>query len=1124
MAKDRNSSHSATSDGLRTLAEERLKKNNVFDQAAALSPTSSPVEMIRLIHELQIHQVELEMQQEELARTRMELEESLGKYTELYDFAPTPYVTLGRDTVILEANLAATKLLYVDRSRLQGMRFKQFIVPEDYKVIDAMLDNIFTNRVAGNCELRLLANAPHPTTSKTQPSRSGRPVRLEAAVSDSEYACRIIISDITPQKAAEEGLRKSERITDHIEEVVVVADGKGVITNVSPISEAMFGFPCDEVIGHSFIDYMAEDDVPDALKVLNETLLNKTAKQVVKFKLKRKNGSVFDSEIHLLYYQDEEQIGFVCLIWDITEQKNAENELQRLNRALKATNSCNLALIHATDEMQLLQTICSIMVDIGGYRMAWIGYAEHDKAKSIRPVAQAGFEQGYLKLSSFSWADVPLGQGPTGTAIRTAQPFSISDIQKDPKFEPWRHEASKRGYASIQCLPMKMGNEVFGAITIYSELKNDCNAEETKLLTALADNLAYGITMLRNRKAKQQAVDELKQSEERFRKLFEGHASIMLIIDPDTGAIIDANPSAEVFYGWSIQDIRRMHIQDINTQPSETVKNNLETLKSSKQNKFLVSHRRANGTTREVEIVSNLISIEGKELIYSIINDITERKQQEHALKKSEERFRTLFESHCAVMMLLDPDTGNIIDANSAASKFYGWSIEKLRTMKIQQITTVPPEEVKSTMEKIQASKQNEFLFRHKKEDGSVHNVEVFSTPVEIDGKSILYEIIHDITERIQAAEESDRLKTAFLANISHEIRTPMNGILGFSELLTDPHLTGEEQAEYRDLIHRSGKRMLNLITDLMDISKIEAKVIKLVESETLINHLLRDLLAFSKLEADQKGLRLSCTTALSDNESIITTDEGKLTQILTNLIQNAIKFTSKGGIDFGYTLKGTMLEFYVIDSGRGISADIKEKIFERFHQADISLTRAHEGSGLGLSISKAFIELLGGTIHVESVEGAGSTFTFTLPYKPNHPHVILSAAKDPSPLTAITNAHTILIAEDDAMSTILLQKSLKSENITILCAENGWEAVELVRHHPEIKLVLMDLKMPIMNGYDATKLIKQHCPDLPVIAQSAFSSKEDKEKASEAGCDSFITKPISKTELLKMMQVLLHP
>ena len=943
---------------------------------------------------------------------------------------------------------------------------------------------------------------------------------------------------------------------------------------------------------------------------------------------------------------------FIMLNTGSPECKVAEVELHRLNRALLATNTCSHALIHSSDENELLQRICNIIVEVGGYRMAWVGYAESDETKSVSVVAEAGFIAAYNQHHQLSWADVPQGRGPVGITIRTGQPSIINHIPTDPLFKRWRESAVNHGFASLLTLPLKAEGKTFGVLTIYSPKPDAFNAMETEFLVSLADNLGYGITMLRSREAKLQAEKDLKQSEERFRVLFEENSAIMIILDPSTGVITDANQAAADFYGWPVAVLKQMNIKQINTFSPEQITHELDKWDSLSQRHFSFPHRLADGSVRDVEIFAKKIEIQGKEVIYDIVHDITERKQQEEALRRSEKQFRSMFEGHSAVKLLVDPDTGKIIDANSSAADFYGWSVEELRNMRILQINTLTPEEVKAEMERARLIGKTQFSFRHRKKDGSIRDVEVFSNPIEFEGKSILYSIVHDVTERklaeakvleikerfeatidaaeigtwewnvetgeailnnrwfeivgytpeelapvsIQtwadlahpddfkesmaivekhfngdsehyececrmkhkdghwvwildrgklltrtpdgkplrmlgthtditerklAAEESDRLKIAFMANMSHEIRTPMNGILGFSELLKDPQLSGEEQEEYIELIHQSGQRMLNLINDLMDISKIDAKEVKLQKTETSVNQLVRDVEAFFKLEANKKGLHLSCTAGLSDEESIIETDSIKLNQVLTNLIQNAFKFTSKGGIDFGYTRKEKCLEFYVIDSGIGIPAGKKEKIFERFHQADNSLTRNHEGAGLGLSISKALVEMMGGKIRVESVDGAGSTFCFTLPYSPVHiPESVPSSSKE---MNDEAPSLTILIAEDDDLSTILLKRSLKGENINILCAENGWEAVELVEHHPEINLVLMDIKMPVMNGYEATRLIKLHRPDLSVIAQSAFTSKEERDKAYEAGCDNFITKPISKSELLEMMQALLN-
>jgi hypothetical protein len=426
--------------------------------------------------------------------------------------------------------------------------------------------------------------------------------------------------------------------------------------------------------------------------------------------------------------------------------------------------------------------------------------------------------------------------------------------------------------------------------------------------------------------------------------------------------------------------------------------------------------------------------------------------------------------------------------------------------------------------------------FHNKKKNGDLYWEEAVVSAIR-DEMGVITNFVavkEDITEKKklwtelvaakEKAEESDRLKSAFLANISHEIRTPMNGILGFSELLKEPHLSGEEQEEYIDLIQQSGERMLSLINDLIDISRIEAGETLLQISRTRINKQLQALQSFFRPQAETKDLQLICSPGLPDIEDTIETDETKLNQVMTNLIQNALKFTHEGQIDFGYRKKEKMLEFYVSDTGIGIPSEEKESIFDRFRHLDNSLTRNHEGSGLGLCISKAYIEMLGGTIWVESVDGKGSQFFFTLPYNPpgskasagKKPVVNVQEAPEPSP------GLTIVLAEDDKVSGLLLKKTLKDENINLLSAVNGMEAVELVRNHPETDIVLMDIKMPFMNGYDATRMIKQIRPDLPVIAQTAFSSADDRKKAAEAGCDGFITKPVKKNELFELMKELL--
>jgi len=234
-----------------------------------------------------------------------------------------------------------------------------------------------------------------------------------------------------------------------------------------------------------------------------------------------------------------------------------------------------------------------------------------------------------------------------------------------------------------------------------------------------------------------------------------------------------------------------------------------------------------------------------------------------------------------------------------------------------------------------------------------------------------------------EKAEESDRLKSAFLANMSHEIRTPMNGILGFANLLKDPKLTGEEHEMHIRIIEQSGHRMLNIINDLIDISKIESGQMEVSLTESKVNEQIEYIYSFFKHEAENKGLKISFNNALPAEKSIINTDREKIYAILTNLVKNAIKYTHEGAIEFGYKKKRDFLEFYVSDSGIGIASDKQQLIFDRFVRADLSLSSQYEGAGLGLSITKAYVEMLGGKIWVKSEEHKGSKFYFTIPYAP---------------------------------------------------------------------------------------------------------------------------------------------
>jgi len=374
-----------------------------------------------------------------------------------------------------------------------------------------------------------------------------------------------------------------------------------------------------------------------------------------------------------------------------------------------------------------------------------------------------------------------------------------------------------------------------------------------------------------------------------------------------------------------------------------------------------------------------------------------------------------------------------------------------------------------------------------------------------------------------EKAEESDRLKSAFLANMSHEIRTPMNGILGFTSLLQEPNLTGSEQQKYIEIIQKSGVRMLNTVNDIIDISKIEAGQVELSHSEVNITDHLKELHSFFKPEAIKKGIDLLLKTSVKDTHCKIVTDFEKFNSIVTNLIKNAIKFTNEGFIEYGYHTKNKNeyleLEFYVKDTGIGIPKDRQQAIFERFIQADINDKLAHQGSGLGLAISKAYAEMLGGKIWVESEEGKGSCFYFTIVSNNKSESVAIEKSEEQIlKEDNESNKFNILVVEDDETSKQLISIIVEKYAKTIIYAVTGSEAVEICRNNPNIDLILMDIQLPKINGYEASKQIRQFNKNVVIIAQTAYALTGDKEKAISAGCNDYISKPINKNELRNLI------
>ena len=413
-----------------------------------------------------------------------------------------------------------------------------------------------------------------------------------------------------------------------------------------------------------------------------------------------------------------------------------------------------------------------------------------------------------------------------------------------------------------------------------------------------------------------------------------------------------------------------------------------------------------------------------------------------------------------------------------------------------------------------------------KKKDGSSFWELISITPIKNSENKItnFVAVKEDITVRkkmeqelIEAkdeAEKSNKLKDAFLQNMSHEIRTPLNAIVGFSNLLNESENTTQNTLkEYTSIIHNSSQQLLSIVTDVVTIAKIQTGQEKINYEPVDINDLIDQLYLLYLPTIQEKDLEFHFSKQITGDKLLILTDKTKLSQILTNLLNNAIKFTHHGSIEFKQEISEDKMWFYVKDTGIGIEKKLHKLIFERFRQADIATHTQYGGTGLGLSISKSFAEMLGGSICVESELGQGAIFCLSIPYKPAQDD---SYKKEEEVVQLVTSALKILVVEDEINNYLLIKSILLDDKITIYHTANGLEALEFCRDNSDIDLVLMDIKMPVMDGVTAFNEIRKFRPNLPIIAQTAYALVDDKQKFLNIGFNNYISKPINKSELLE--------
>lgn len=681
----------------------------------------------------------------------------------------------------------------------------------------------------------------------------------------------------------------------------------------------------------------------------------------------------------------------------------------------------------------------------------------------------------------------------------------------------------------------------------------------------LGPSVISAITRKKSEITHRKFQEELRANEELNRSITESTTEAIILMDFD-GVIITWNHSSERMFGFTSEKIIGSSIlkiiPDLFTLEREKNIEENNQKRSITDNTFETTGINNNNEEIHIEISLSKWSKDGKMFITAVLRDISERKNAE---KTQSIIFNIAYQANLNISLtdlfkFIRNELSKIIDTTNFYIALYNKEDDTLSLPYIsdteQDANHIPAGKslTKYVIDTKRSLMVNEYEVDKMVEQDIIEYMGVNSkiwlgAPLMISNEAIgviavqsysdentytiadlkMLEFVSSqisltinrkkkeegLTIALEKAQESDKLKTAFLQNISHEIRTPMNGILGFTSLLSDPDLSKQEIQSYIDIINISGKRMLNTLNDLMEISRLDTGLINVNNKNININNELKELFNFYHEESEKKGLELEMYTDLSDDVAIIKIDKLKILSVLRNLIRNSLKYTQTGSIRFGYKLESNNIKFFVIDTGIGIAREKQTSIFERFVQADIEEIKVQEGTGLGLSISKAYIELMGGKIWLDSEINNGSSFFFTIPFQSDNSLVINRKKENKD------KKLTVLIAEDEEVTDNLLTIILGDYCSMIFHAKNGEEALDIAKNNSDIDVILMDMKMPKMNGYTATEKIREFNKDVIIIAQTAYALSGDREKAIVAGCNDYITKPINNDLLIEKITTL---
>jgi PAS domain S-box-containing protein len=1058
------------------------------------------------------------MRNVELQQTRDEVESGREKYIDVFDFAPIGYLILDKEGTIIAVNLRGAALLGVDRSQLIGRRFGLYVSDSDRPDFTTFLDNVFLTFKKEICEVSLLTEGDLPLI-----------VQVNAIAAISGQECRITLLDITERIMAKQALLESEMRFRAIAEntpnmIMIHVDGKFVYLN--PAAVKNFGIDSQkEYIGKPINEVVH----PNAQNSVNEragkiTRINRPKIKAEK-QLVRKDGNSFWVEITGFpsTYEGLEAV-FVIAV-DITDRKLAEETISNANKLLHTIiNTAPMRVSWKDTQLRYLGCNLAFARDAGltspdeiigkdDYQLTW-----KEQAGAYRADDRCVIESEAPRLFYTERKITPAGERLW---------FNTSKV-------PLRNE----------------GNEVFGVLEVYEDITEQKRAEST--LQARIRLSEYALT---------HSMDELlTKTLDEAEALTGSNIAFYHFVDLDKKQLN--------LHAWSTRTAdQSCKVQGIGTHyylPQAGVwADCIVERRAVIHNDYASLPHRKGMPAGHVEVVRELIvpvfqgdtiiailgignkpkdyndrDVEAVSQLANLSWDIVLGKRAEEALRENQKLLNSIMDGIPDPVYIKDLDS-HMLFANPAWGKIIGKPVEEI-------IGLLPSEYYKNTEVgrmlrehdlRVIESGRNELMEETVPADGGERTFLSRKVPYRsLNGDVIgIIGVSHDITERKQQeeklknaqkeSESASRAKSEFLANMSHEIRTPLNGVLGMADLLAMTDLS-EEQQEYVNALKLSGKNLLSLINDILDLSKIEAGKVTIEYFEFNLNRSINDVVLMQKLSIHQKGLSLDVQLAGNIPHELMG-DPLRVKQIIHNLVGNAVKFTSRGGIKISTRIiereaTSVLVQIAVSDSGIGIQPELLEYIFKPFVQGDGSTTRQYGGTGLGLTICRRLAELMGGSISVESTPGVGSCFRVTLPF------AVIRKAKPVQETRPYTKPCwdgpklRILLVEDDPVNAKLGMSLFKKIGHEIVTVGNGKECLAALEQE-QFDLVLMDIQMPVMNGEETVREIRRMevgtTHHQQVIALTAYALRGEKERFLSEGFDGYVSKPLEIKELISEMK-----